>query len=102
MTSKYYAVYPVYGKDNNGHFILGVSKALSDKRYYHGEVVNEAFTKVNSHNFIIIDWKHYQVKYCVNGYESRWQRFKVNEFWSLFRFSTPCEDWEIEAYGHIR
>jgi hypothetical protein len=101
MTGKYYAVYPVYGEDK-GRFILGVSKALSNKRYYHGEVINEAFTKVNSHNFIIIDWKHYQIKYHVNGYESKWKQFKSSEFWNHFRFSTPCEDWEIEAYGHIR
>lgn len=101
MTSKY-AVYPVYGKDE-GRLVVGSSKALdSEKHYRHGEVIEEAFTKCNAYNFIVIDWKRYQVKYHLNGFESKWRTFKSNEFWSMFRFTTPCEDWEIQAYGHIR
>ena len=101
MTSKY-AVYPVYGEDK-GHLVLGISKELDNKKcYLHGEVIEEAFTKCNTYNFIVIDWKRYKVKYHLNGCESIWHTFKSNEFWSMFRFTTPCEDWEIQAYGRIR
>ncbi len=96
-----YAVYPVYGEDR-GQLILGASKDLDDKHYYRGKVINEAFTKVNNYNFIIIDWKCYRIKYHVNGYESKWQRFRLSEFWDRFRFTTPCEDLEIETHGHIQ
>ena len=101
MTSKY-TVYPVYGEDK-GHLVLGSSKELDNKKcYLHGEVIEEAFTKCNACNFIVIDWKRYKVKYHLNGRESIWHTFKSNEFWSMFRFTTPCEDWEIQAYGCIR
>lgn len=100
MASKY-AVYPVYGKDK-GHLVLGVSKDLSNKHYHHGEVIEEAFIKCSIHNFIVIDWKRYKIKYHLNGFKSKWCTFKSNEFWRHFRFTTPCEDWEIQAYGHIR
>ena len=101
MTSKY-AVYPVYGEDK-GHLVLGSSKELDNKKcYLHGEVIEETFTKCNTYNFIVIDWKRYKVKYHLNECESIWHTFKSNEFWSMFRFTTPCEDWEIQAYGRIR
>jgi len=100
MTSKY-VVYPVYGKDK-GRFVLGLSKNLANKHYCHGEVLREAFLNCSTHNFIIIDWKKYQIKYRISGYESKWQQFRSGEFWNHFRFTTPCEDLEIEAYGHIR
>lgn len=101
MTSKY-AVYPVYGKDK-GRLVLGSSKELDNKkRYCHGEVIEEAASKCNTRNFIVIDWKRYRIKYHLNGFESKWSQFRSNEFWQLFRFTTPCEDWEIQAYGHIR
>lgn len=101
MTSKY-AAYTVYGEDKC-RLVLGSSKELDNKkRYLHGDVIEEAFTKCNAYNFIVIDWKRYKVKYHLNGLESIWHTFKSNEFWKMFRFTTPCEDWEIQAYGRIR
>lgn len=101
MTSKY-AVYPVYGEDE-GRLVLGSSKALvSDIPYHKGEVIKTAYAKCNTNDFVIIDWKHYKVKHHLNGRTYIWESFKSSEFWRMFRFTTPCEDWEIQAYGHIR
>lgn len=100
--SKYF-VYPVYGKDRDGQTIIGCSKSLnSDKPFEKNSVILAARDKVNSDNFIVIDWKRNKVKSCCNGRITTWESFKSNEFWRRFRFSTPCEDWEIQAYGHIR
>ena len=97
-----YTVYPVYGRDGS-QTILGCSKDLvSDIPYRKGRLIEAAYTKCNTNDFVIIDWKRYKVKYHLNGRTSIWESFKSNEFWRRFRFTTPCEDWEIHAYGHIR
>jgi hypothetical protein len=99
MSSKY-TVYPVYGKDE-GRFVIGSSKDIPNiKQFRHN--AKYGTVDCDSRNFIVIDWKRYKLKRYIDGIESVWRTFKSSEFWQHFRFTTPCEDWEIQAYGHIR
>lgn len=99
MSSKY-CVYPVYGRDG-GRIVLGCSKDIADiKQFRYGAKYRTV--DCNSRNFIVIDWKRYKLKQYMNGIETTWGTFKADDFWKMFRFTTPCEDWEIRAYGHIR
>ena len=104
MSNKY-SVYPVYGKDKPScligvpqRIILGIAKDVDNIKLFRQAA---RFGGVKWDNFIVIDWKHYKVKKYFNGYEYNWQTFKSGDFWKLFRFTTPCEDWEIESKGHV-
>lgn len=95
-----YCVYPVYGNES-GRLVIGCSDDIANIKQFR---YNAKYGTVNvkSNNFIVIDWKRYKFKKYLNGIEYIWRSFKSDDFWRMFRFTTPCEDWEIDTYGHIR
>lgn len=97
-----YSVYPMYGYNDN-KMILGTSSYIpnDDIKAFRNKILNgEPVCK--SSNFIIVDWKRYRIKHYINGHESIWRNFKIADFWSNYRFFTPCEEHEIRTYGHIK
>ena len=97
-----YSVYPIWGKDKpryglnlNQPFIIGVSKETSDIKNC------RQFMRESRSSALIVDWKSRRYKMFIHGYEYIWNRFCMNDWNSKFRFTTPCEDWEITSSGSI-
>lgn len=94
-----YSVYPLYGKDRPNCFgckyILGTPRIINDIKGFKLDLYGLKRT------LLIVDWKSRRYKTYVNGYQSNWIRFKISEWWDHFRFSSPCEDWELESKGAI-
>lgn len=104
MTHKY-IVYPVYGKDKisacfHQQTIIGIGKEYSDAKSLWLAITNNML-KFKSDNILIVDWTHYRFKTIYNGFESIWNKFKVNEFTKKYRWITPCEEWEVDSKGYI-
>ena len=102
-----YVVYPVYGKDKpsclhgvHQKFIIGIGHEYNDMKSAKEAIYNGKIKNLTD-NILIIDWKHYRFKKLFNTYTTVWHQFKVDDFYSNFRFTTPCEDWEIESKGYI-
>ena len=98
-----YSVYPIYGKDKGYSYIVGMSQPYI--LGYPKEITNirerrelECATRSNT---LIIDWKSYRYKFIIHGHEHVWIRFKKDDWYRLFRFTTPCEDWELSSKGYI-
>jgi len=98
-----YNVYPLYGKDNSwqhvigmsNQYILGISKTVDNIRDCRHSICE------SESNNVIINWKSYKYKIIIRGHESTWIKFKSGDFYKLFRFTSPCEDWEIRSKGYI-
>ncbi len=97
-----YYVYPIYGKDKPSclhgvpqRMIIGIAKEITDVSNYRERAV------FSGENTLIVDWKSRRYKVILHHRESRWDRFKMNDWYRDFRFTSPCEDWEIESKGYV-
>ena len=97
-----YMSYPIYGKEKPSCFvnqaskyIIGNPKEITDMRNYRDDM------RFSGRNLVIVDWKSKRWKKFLRGYEMPWYRFKNDDWWRCFRFTSPCEDWELESSGEI-
>lgn len=104
--SKYH-VYPVYGKDKPSclcgvrqQIILGFPKEIENIKDFRKSVVY-GYADTQTDCVLIIDWKRYKLKKIFQRREYPWQSFRIDEFYKNFRFTDPCEDWEIESKGYV-
>jgi hypothetical protein len=102
MASEYF-VYPVYGKDKlRRQIIIGNSKVIDDIKLFRQCISMSCRTiKIITPDFIIVDWKHYRIKEYFNRHEYPWKYFKSESFYRDYRFTSPCEDWEIKSKGYV-
>lgn len=98
-----YNVYPIWGKDKPSYlrgvgqpYIIGISQCVSDIRGCRG------FMRMSRSNALIVDWKSYRYKKFIHGYESNWIRFRMSDWYRTFRFTSPCEDWELSSKGRLQ
>ena len=103
-----YVVYPVYGKDKPSclccvpqRTIIGIGKEYDDMKSVKEAIVSGKINKSITDNILIIDWKHYRYKKMFRNYNTVWHQFKMDEFYREFRFTTPCDDWELDSKGYI-
>lgn len=106
MNNKY-IVYEVYGKDKPNYYngvtpkiILGKTREYDSIKSVWNAISNDSLN-LRTDNIMIIDWNHYRIKTIYNGIQSIWKKFKSRNFFNEFRFTTPCEDWEIDSKGYI-
>lgn len=97
-----YCVYPIYGKDKPSclrgvpqRMIIGIAKEITDVSSYREHAV------FSGESTLIVDWKSRRYKVISHHCERRWDRFKMSDWYRDFRFTSPCEDWELESKGYI-
>lgn len=94
-----YEVYPLYGKDKPNCFgmklILGTPKMINNIKSF------RLYFDGLRRSMLIVDWKTRKYKLYMNGIQYCWRRFTKDEWCNLFRFSSPCEDWELSSKGKI-
>lgn len=102
-----YIVYEVYGKDKPSYLngvtpkiILGKTREYDSIKSVWNAISNDSLN-LRTNNIMIIDWSHYRIKTIYNGIQSIWRKFRSHNFFNEFRFTTPCEDWEIDSKGYI-
>ena len=103
-----YVVYPVYGKDKPSclcgvqqRTIIGIGKEYDDMKSVKEAIVSGKINKSITDNILIIDWKHYRYKKMFRSYNTVWHQFKMDEFYREFRFTSPCDDLELESKGYL-
>ena len=99
-----YSIYSIYGRDKGYSYIVGMSRP-----YILGmpkEITNirerRELERATRSNTLIVDWKSRRYKMILNGREDVWRRFKNDDWYRNFRFTTPCEDWELSSKGYIK
>ena len=95
-----YFVYPLYGVGCLSNFmgcryIIGMPRTINKIRHFRDDL------RFINLSMLIVDWKSRRYKTYVEGYQSKWIRFKISEWRDRFRFSSPCDDWELKSKGAI-
>ena len=103
-----YVVYPVYGKDKQSclcgvpqRTIIGIGKEYDDMKSVKEAIISDKINKSITDNILIIDWTHYRYKKMFRSYNTVWHQFKMDEFYREFRFTSPCDDLELESKGYL-
>lgn len=103
-----YVVYPVYGKDKPSclcgvpqRTIIGIGQEYDDMKAVKEAIISGKINKNITDNILIIDWKHYRYKKLFRAYNTTWCSFKMHDFYRDFRFTSPCEDFELDSKGYL-